>query len=269
MTKTKKYPGYRPEDYQTPHAGFFRPEVLAVQEHIRPLLQQLSPLPPGTLSALADIAYLNEPGYTQCENGYTLEPDGSARLAILTHMPGVTPPMWDWWFGWHGSQDSRYKLWHPAAHVSALWQDGATDNQGYIGRVSLVQEYIGDELTKANVQFISPLELGFTPAQVADKAQQVFICARLGFTQFPLDFGYLIHQVRATPNGAEMRSRFFLGGPHVAWRGHNPVGKRLVGVLKNLYPTPEGQVRDLLRHCAEEMNHLAAFLPKLYHTFNV
>ena len=36
------------------------------------------------------------------------------------------------------------------------------------------------------------------------------IAARVGLSVAPLAFGWIIHQVRATDNGAEMRSRFFL-----------------------------------------------------------
>ena len=70
-------------------------------------------------------------GYADVECGYTLEADGSARLAILTPMPQVTPLMWHWWFGWHGDQDNKYKLWHPPAHVSTVWADDVVGKVTY------------------------------------------------------------------------------------------------------------------------------------------
>ncbi|BBY58679.1 DAPG hydrolase family protein [Mycolicibacterium sarraceniae] len=41
-------------------------------------------------------------GYLQTEKGYGTLRGGGFRVAIRTGMPGVTPAMWDWRFGWHG-----------------------------------------------------------------------------------------------------------------------------------------------------------------------
>ena len=48
----------------------------------------------------------------QTENGCGRLSDGGLRVSVRTDMPGVTPAMWEWWFGWHGSDARRYKLWH-------------------------------------------------------------------------------------------------------------------------------------------------------------
>jgi hypothetical protein len=94
----------------------------------------------------------------------------------------------------------------------------------------------------------------------------VFICARLGYTRWPLDFGWLVHHLRAVPGGAEMRSRFWMGGPHIQLR----VPWLPVFFSKTLQKTvclPERQAVELLTHCSEEMNHLARILPGLYAEF--
>ena len=60
-------------------------------------------------------------------------------------MPGVTPQMWEWWFGWHGSDSRRYKLWHPRAHVSAHWADGGGGGH-YIVGAAVSEEDIGSPI---------------------------------------------------------------------------------------------------------------------------
>jgi hypothetical protein len=93
---------------------------------------------------------------------------------------------------------------------------------------------------------------------------EVAICARLGSGDIPVDVGWLVHHVRPTPGGAEMRSRFWMGGRHVALRVRKSlVDKALRPIAARQLPDP----RDLMVHCAQEMNHLAAFLPALYRRF--
>jgi hypothetical protein len=258
----KKYIGYRAADRLTAWAKYF-------QDHVKPSIHPdaakalaKGPLPQGSLPSIAQISSLLNTGYTDFETGYTLEKDGSLRVAVLTQMPHNTAAMWDWWFGWHGSQDSRYKLWHPTAHRSAVWADGR-DDVAYIGRVSKIEEYIGKSLEKANIAFQDPRDLGLPAANITDPRAVVFICARLGYTRLPLDFGWLIHQIRHTDYGAEMRSRFWLGGPHIAFRG-SWLPAYCSKILQKTVRLPASQAIELLTHCSEEMNHLASFLPTLY-----
>ncbi|MBL7815026.1 MAG: hypothetical protein JNL70_08450 [Saprospiraceae bacterium] len=268
MDKTvPKYIGYKKEDFNTPYASFYDETFAAVSPEILRGVKN-SPVAVGQLPSVAQATTLLEKGYQTIENGYSLEADGSARVAVLTPMPNVAPYMWDWWFGWHGCKANRYKLWHPRAHLDAQWQDGDQEREAYIGRTSMIEEYIGESLEKANIRFISPTELGFKEADLKDKSEVVFICARIGYTHFPLDFGYLVHQIRRTEGGAEMRSRFWMGGEYIALRGEGTVPKMVSKLLQKLKRIPKQQAIDLMLHCTEEMNHLAAFLPNIYHQFN-
>ena len=83
-------------------------------------------------------ASILDDGYQPTENGYGHLRDGGIQVSARTDMPGVTPAMWTWWFGWHGSDARRYKLWHPRAHVSARWDDDGPDGR-YVGRTSLIE----------------------------------------------------------------------------------------------------------------------------------
>ncbi|MCC7504817.1 MAG: hypothetical protein IT259_05945 [Saprospiraceae bacterium] len=254
-----RYMGYRPEDYTTSYAQFFKDIQPPLHDTARAALS-LGALPAGALPPLEQVAALLQSGYAAAETGYTLEPDGSQRVAVHTGMSGVSPLMWHWWFGWHGNLANRYKLWHPKAHRDARWADGKGDLGYYIGRTSLIEEYIGDTMEKAAIRFIPPAQLGLPDAGEG----AVYICARVGYAHWPIDFGWLVHQLRATPDGAEMRSRFWMGGAHIEVRKGGAGGRLLSKILQKTVRLPEKQARELLAHCSEEMNCLASFLPALY-----
>jgi hypothetical protein len=265
------YLGYRDDDANTPFAKFFNPEMASLPTHVVEALQHG---PQGGMALLAfdAAATVADEGYQQTENGYGLLDDGGYHVSVRTEMPGVTPGMWSWWFGWHGSDTRRYKLWHPRAHLSAAWKDGEQDGddagrhgaQRYVGRWSLISEYIGSAMLNGAIQFVAPAQLGCPP----DTGDAVAICARLGASDTPVDVGWFIHHVRSTPGGSEMRSRFWMGGAHIAVRGAPGIASRAVRpIAARILGTPENNARNLLVHCAQEMNHLAGFLPQLYAAF--
>jgi DAPG hydrolase-like protein len=254
------YLGYRDGDADTPFGKFFQPEMAALPRHVVEALEH-GPQAEPTLLAFSDAASLLDEGYHQTENGYGVLRGGGMQVSVRTDMPGVTPAMWAWWFGWHGSDSRRYKLWHPRAHVSAQWSDGGGDGS-YVGRTSNIEEYLGSTYVKVAVQFVTPATLGL--GSVGN--HEVAVCARIGASEFPVDIGWFVHHVRATPHGSEMRSRFWMGGPHLALRSRpHAVGQ----VLRPLAARRVGaaSARDLIVHCAQEMNHLAGYLPALYEQF--
>lgn len=259
MSKSK-YIGYQPADYTTPYAKFYNETILPVSAQITKALEQ-SPHPLQNFITLANASTLTNKGYFEVETGYCLNPDGSVCVSVLTTMPNVQPCMWDWWFGWHGCQANRYKLWHPKAHLSAQWHDGNQKQETYIGRTSAIEEYIGNSLEKANICFLHPNKLGIVAANYPN---EVFICARIGYTNLPLDFGWLVHQVRPIEGGSEMRSRFWMGGEHIQLRIKGVVPQMASKILQKLKTISKQQAQDLLIHCSEEMNHLATILPQLY-----
>lgn len=257
-----KYIGYQASDWGLPYARFFNELIRPIPKLIENAI--LNPSKQGLW--FENVRHLHNVGYHDLENGYVINTDSSLHVAVHTPMPNVSPEMWDWWFGWHSCEDSRYKLWHPKAHQSAVWADGR-DEVTYINRTSNIEEYIGTKLEKAAIQFKSPLDLGFSEAHIANKSKVVYVCARIGYVDYPLDFGWLVHQIRKTDEGAEMRSRFWLGGKHIAIRSENILAKTVSKVLQKLVKLPEKQAQELMVHCSEEMNHLAAILPDLYKEF--
>jgi len=200
------------------------------------------------------------------EDGFVLTKDGGMRVSVRTDMPGVTPAMVDWWFGWHGDAAAKYKLWHPQAHVHAAWREtppsGTSGRALYVGQTSLVDEYIASDLIRGAIRFVPPASFGFTDPRLDDDRQATIVCARIGLGDAPIEVGYLAHHVRAVPGGSEMRSRFWMGGKHVG--GRNLIGSLAAGLAKRVLRLTEGDARALLVHCAQEMPHLAGFLPELY-----
>lgn len=260
--------GYRPDELaSSPYARFYRPDLAPLAE---PVVQALltGPVAPELMPPIAEAASLQDAAAWPVETGYSLLPGGEARVAVLTPMPRVTPAMWDWWFAWHGSQAQRYKLWHPRAHVDAAWADGRDDLTHYVGRTSRVVEYIGSARMALTIRFVAPASLGLDEARLA-AAGEVAVCARGGIAGTPIETGWLIHHIRPTAEGAEMRSRFWLAGDNIRPRGATgDKGRLLGGVLARLSPFPAAQAADLLVHCAQEMAHLAAILPDLHAAFS-
>ena len=108
----------------------------------------------------------------------------------------------------------------------------------------MVQEYIGSDYAKIGISFVEPSVLGMDPAALGDS---VAVCARVGSIELPVDIGWLVHYIRPTAGGSEMRSRFWKGGP--MWRcaaaTASPIAPSGLFVTRQL-PDP----RDLMVHCA-------------------
>ncbi|MBO9711521.1 hypothetical protein [Sphingomonas sp.] len=244
-----------------PYARYWRPELAPLPEEVIEALAR-GARPAELFAGPEDAAAMLE-GEAPVETGWSWTRAGGARVFCRTRMPRVTPAMWDWWFGWHGSEAERYRLWHPQAHVSAAWADGEGETGDYVGRTSLVTEYLGASPVRVAIRFVAPAEFGVDERRLAALGQAM-VCARVGLQGSPVESGAMIHQLRPIPGGCEMRSRFWLFGEQLRlgrWQG--PMGR----LLARLVPVRPAQAEALLVHCAEEMNHLATFLPELHAEF--
>jgi hypothetical protein len=265
-----RYLGYRAADEAQPYAKFMKPHTDPPQPQV-PAAIAHGPVPTAQVPSRSTVAAeLNDPGYAPIETGFGLTAHGEVWVACLTDMPGVAPAMWDWWFGWHSKESARYKLWHPDAHAyAALRVDrtqapGLSDRQRYRGNTSYVDEYIGAELDQLAISFQDPARYG-----IIERADETIICGTVGTALLPVNIGMLFHQVRTTDAGAEMRSRFYLNVPGVRKFDFSALSCALSrGVV--LPRSITFNVRfgaALLRHCGQEMNHLAQFLPQLHAEF--
>lgn len=266
MDERRTYLGYDAEDRRgSPYARWYRPHIAPLAAPVRDALL-IGARSPELFGRPEAAARLLDDGYQPVETGYTLTRDGGAAVFCLTPMPGVTPADWSWWFAWHGHESARYKLWHPQAHLSAVWADGGGFTGGYVGRTSRVVEYLGERKVALAIRFVPPAEFGLDETVLARRGE-VAICARAGLDGAGLDTGAMIHHLRPTADGCEMRSRFWLAGDQVRPRG--AASGNLLTRLAARFARPDArQASALLVHCAEEMGHLAGFLPDLRAAFD-
>lgn len=255
------------------------PETLDLSAFQRPM----GDVPPRVAEAIArgvqagpDVSFgaaarLLDPAGDGLTDGVVRNSDGMLVVACRTALPGNTPAMWDWWFGWHGITSARYRLWHPEDHVwSGVSQDRrhlADPRARYVGLDSHVDERIeSPEVLKLTISFRRPSAFGLDEAKVDGIGTA--ICARVGFRGTPVNTGRLIHLIRRTDAGSEMLSRFWLGDVALTLP---IVGKVLSPLLntrrRRLRLVPDQTGLNLLRHCAREMNHLASILPALHERF--
>ena len=189
-------------------------------------------------------------------------PDASYLVAVRTPMPKVKADMVRWWFSDFLQTTEHYSWWHPKDHV---WMDWENKKPGEnIGSSHLVHEYIGGELSKLRIQFVNSAE--FFGYEVNDENTFV-ICARVGLLEEDINIAKMCHVVRNTADGAEMRTRFWLG--HVAKREGNNTISSIQGFIGNtalvrLFVLDKQLAEDLKRHAQEEMKYLADLLPTLY-----
>jgi hypothetical protein len=180
---------------------------------------------------------LLDPGYLNPETGYELFPEGGMHVAVLTRMPRCKGKMIDWWFGWCGDTE-KYKLWHPKDHLVGEWDEFWQPGK-YIGASHLAEEKIGGQLVKLKITFKEPSDF-FDTSKFPDANVGVAICAETRIQGDDQLRSYLVHFVRDTAFGCEMRSNFW----------------RMVGDEKAALAN--------LTHCYEEMGNLADILPDLY-----
>jgi hypothetical protein len=241
-----------------------------LRPHIAEALD-LGPQAPPLCLSLDNAATLSDDGYHVLENGYTVFDDGAIHIATLTQLPRATPEMVDWWIWWHATDTPRYKLWYPRAHLYAEWAGSTVDPQSsyrerYIGGTSFVDEYVGNAVGELAIQFVEPKEFGFDDDDL-DPDRATAICARVGLSRAPIDWGYLVHHVRRVDGGCELRSRFWMGGRYVAARGAATLDGELAPVADAARGLGEAQAKAMVVHCSREMNHLARFLPDIFEDF--
>lgn len=268
--KKDLYLGMRPGDLDGKrYAKFWNPNMETMQEHV------LRALNHGVEASelgfpVEEANQLLEPGYLALENGFTRLPNGQIFVAVLTKMPGVTSEMIDWWMGWHYLETQRYKLWHPRAHIAnraerMISDDaGYTDREKYLGNPNYVTEYVGNDCVDITIAF-APASDYLDVSRFEAARIGTALCGVVSPQNAPVSAAILIHAIRETEDGCEMRSRFWLGRIEVTGLpGAGLLNKitRSQFVAKRAFPIEAG--RDMVVHCGMEMNHLASFLPALY-----
>lgn len=207
-----------------------------------------------------NVADLLKPGYLPLESGVEAYDDGFRTVAALTRMPHCRAKMVHWWFGWLGGTD-QYKLWHPTDHLFSDWENRAGGN--YVGASHLVHEYLAGSdgpVFKLKIQFQEPG--GFLGDPGFAQFDGVAVAARIGALDELMNLGRMVHFVRNTDFGCEMRSRFFLG--FIEGREGAPTPDDATAAALRQALVTEDLARRLHQHATEEMGYLGDLLPVLY-----
>jgi len=189
--------------------------------------------------------------------------DGTVEVSSLVKMSDVTPNMFLWWFTDYLQTTQHYKMWHPEDHVWMEWENKKT---GEIkGSHHLVHEYIGDEIMKLRIQFISPEKiLGYDP----NDQNTVAICAKVGLLEVGFNIAEMCHVAQKRTWGSELHSIFWLGV--VSYQnsetnlGHSVFSWLANNFIVRQFTVSKSDGLALQKHCYEEMTYLAGFLPALY-----
>ncbi len=267
------YLGMRPGDLDDkPYARYWNPDMQPLQPQVAQAVVHGREAR-GLGFPMDQADQLLDSGHLALENGFTRLGNGQLFVAVQTLMPNVHGAMFEWWMGWHYMEAQRYKLWHPRAHIAngtreMLGDDPQlSDKEKYL-TTHYVTEYIGDALHKIRISFAEPATV-FGNLDSMDSDISALVCGKVQLQGAPITIGYLIHQLRQIEGGAEMRSRFWLGTPHLSSLSpDNPINKALGSrwILQRLLPA--SMAEDMLVHCGMEMNHLAGFLPALYDDYH-
>jgi hypothetical protein len=268
--KRVPYLGMRPGDLDAkPYAKYWNLDMQPLPLHVRDAVLH-GPEAAELGFEINDADRLVEPGYLSLENGTTRLASGEIFVAVLTKMPGVTGAMFEWWMGWHYMEDQRYKLWHPRAHMANGTKEmkgddpNLSDCEKYM-TTHYVTEYVGNAKQEITITFTEPGDVFSDPSSFENKGITATVYGTVALQRAPITIGRLIHQIREVEGGSEMRSRFWLGRPE--FKGVRPESflGRLIRSDFLVKKMTDGDIgKDMLVHCALEMNHLASFLPDLY-----
>ncbi|MBU2676432.1 MAG: hypothetical protein KJP16_05060 [Gammaproteobacteria bacterium] len=256
-----------------PYAKYWKPEMGSLQPQVQDAVlhgKYASEL--GIELEQADE--LLKPGYLPLESGITKLASGKYLIACLTQMPKLTGEMFEWWMGWHYMEAQRYKLWHPQAHLDNGTSEMQGDNPELSNRekyqtTHYVHEYMGDSATKIAITFSPASEYFRSVDNPYSDEVTALVCGRISIRRPALTIGHVIHQIRQVDDGAEMRSRFWMGRPKFSAYSNKDLRNRIVSSrLISDAAMPTNFARNLLVHCGMEMNHLSGFLPDLFADYN-
>jgi len=203
---------------------------------------------------IKDINRMFDDGYLDCEYGLFTCPDGGVVMSNIMKFPGATPEMFDWWFAWHGLDSMRYIIWNKDDHyycqtrnVEQALDDSLSYRERYWNTTHDIREALekGGEPRQLSLTFVKPEDIGFDPEKVKD-FNGTIIC-----TPGP---AVMIHFVRPTDYGCELRTRFYMGFMKTE-NGMAPIPD---------FPIIDFHGRTLLVHNIKEFTHLAKILPELF-----
>lgn len=215
--------------------------------------------PKGVLAIEDRKLFLEEvvPGF---KIGYCVAENGTGYVANETYMPGVTPEMFDWWFGWQSvGSDLRYKIWDKEDHyhsradkIEYVKDPSVPCSQKTWGVNHDILEDIGMGPEPLLLCFKKPSDLGYDMSKIGTKGCATMVCA-VGEGNAP---AVMAHKCREVDGGIMFESRF--------WMGYGFKDGQVIKLIPDGVAIPEAVPKMLFGHNIKEFSNLAAILPKLY-----
>lgn len=235
------------------------------------------PIEPDDALSFNAKSRLFEPGYLPVETGYCTFADGRGYVAVLTQMPGVTAEMLDWWFDWHPRDPLRYRIWFPQAHFENYADPPSRPGaKPFYNTVHHPVEDIGLGRDHIRIEFVNPVEFGLVAELFPGDRSATIICGTAGDDRRHVNHTKMCHFARETPEGIELRSRFWIG-EQIEYVGrrrvltmggtHTFVTAILNSRAVRKVAVPKRAPEALARHCAQEYANLAALLPELWRDY--
>ena len=247
---------------QSPLYKYYQRDIEEVPQDI---LEHIMNDPFNTTDGLPieEMNRMFDDGYLPGEFGLFQTPDGGYSVANLVDMPGVTPEMFDWWFAWHGLDTMRYAIWDKDDHyycqsqsVEKNMDTSLSMKERYWDTYHDIKEAIADgqDPVPVKLHFVHPTEVGFD-AEKLKEFKGTIVC-----TPAP---AIMIHFMRPTATGCELRTRFYMGYEQT------PDGKIVPSTNGPQMPQQikEMMAKGMLMHNVKEFTHLAEILPALYNEF--
>ena len=227
------------------------------------------PMAPADALTLGRIDRQLDPEPLAVESGWCVMPDGVVKVQALTPMPGVSAEMVDWWFDWHPREPARYRAWHPEAHVTnAIVEPARSGAKAHWGAVHYPVEVLGDEEIRARIEFVAPVELGFSTNALEEPGVATVVCGRVADMKIRVRHTVMSHVwLEDGRGGTLLRSHFWCGAivrPDLPGALGDAAGRLLnrPAVRRRALPADLGP--SLSRHCVEEFSNLAEILPGLF-----
>jgi DAPG hydrolase PhiG domain len=247
-----------------------RPMSAPAEDVLRAI--EAGPMDPADALPASAPERLLEPGELPAETGWCRLADGCGYTAVRTPMPGVDGEMLDWWFEWHPHDPLRYRVWYPGAHADISFEPAPaapaeSTAKPYWNTFNGPLEDIGLGMQRLRIRFLDPVEFGFPEHALRDPSVATIVCGVVGDERRRAWHTRLCHFARRTPDGVELRSRFWLGAELRLFSASalaSPVNRVLSSAAVRRRLVPRRAPLAMARHCAAEFANLASLLPQLY-----
>ena len=252
------------EQRKQPYAKFFEylTDDYGIPEELRARIHPEHPMDSAKALKITEIDKALDPNYQGEDEGFCVFPDGSGYVGEKLFYPGVTKEMFEWWFAWHGLEDTRYRIWDPKAHYGVRVSRNSLKRrtnpklnwkERNWNTCDFVMAYTVDGISTVKISFLSPEDFGFSP-ELLRKYDASAICAVSGKSDELHGTGPSTRILHETPEGLHVWCYF--------WYGYTIINRQPVR-LQNYICDP-GIPALQVTHCAEEFTRLGKILPVVY-----